>query len=89
MFTIENEFLKVIINAKGAELQSIFHKTHLLEYMWSGDSSFWAKKSPVLFPIVGTLKNDTYFYNNKPYKLGGTALQEIWNLKPINKMPVP
>ena len=70
MFTIENEFLKVIINAKGAELQSIFHKTHLLEYMWSGDSSFWAKKSPVLFPIVGTLKNDTYFYNNKPYKLG-------------------
>src|ERR1700690_1258731 len=70
MFTIENELLKVIINAKGAELQSIFHKTHQLEYMWSGDPAFWAKKSPVLFPIVGTLKNDTYFYNNKPYKLG-------------------
>src|SRR5277367_2713195 len=70
MFTIENEFLKVIISAKGAELQSIFHKTHQLEYMWSGDPAFWAKKSPVLFPIVGTLKNDTYFYNNNPYKLG-------------------
>jgi galactose mutarotase-like enzyme len=69
MFTIENDLLKVSIAAKGAELQSIFHKTLLLEYMWSGDPAFWAKKSPVLFPIVGTLKNDTYFYNNQSYKL--------------------
>jgi galactose mutarotase-like enzyme len=70
MFTIENDLLKVNINAKGAELQSIFHKTHRLEYMWSGDPAFWAKKSPILFPIVGTLKNDEYFYNDKSYKLG-------------------
>jgi len=70
MFTIENDLLKVIINAKGAELQSIFHKAHQLEYMWSGDPAFWAKKSPILFPIVGTLKNDEYFYNDRSYKLG-------------------
>jgi galactose mutarotase-like enzyme len=69
MFSIENEKLKIIINPKGAELQSIFNKEFGIEYMWSGDAAFWAKKSPVLFPIVGTLKNDTYFYNNKPYKL--------------------
>jgi galactose mutarotase-like enzyme len=69
MFSIENEKLKVVINSKGAELQSIFNKEFGIEYMWSGDAAFWAKKSPVLFPIVGTLKNDTYFYNNKPYKL--------------------
>ena len=70
MFTIENEFLKIIIKAKGAELQSIFHKANQLEYLWNGDPAFWSKKSPVLFPIVGTLKNDTYFYKNKLYKLG-------------------
>jgi galactose mutarotase-like enzyme len=70
MHTIENYLLKVSINAKGAELQSIFHKTHQLEYMWNGDPTFWAKRSPILFPIVGTLKNDEYFYNNKSYKLG-------------------
>jgi galactose mutarotase-like enzyme len=70
MFTIENDLLKVSINAKGAELQSIFQKTHQLEYMWSGDPAFWAKKSPILFPIVGTLKNDEYLYNDKAYKLG-------------------
>jgi galactose mutarotase-like enzyme len=38
--------------------------------MWNGDAAFWAKTSPVLFPIVGTLKNDEYFYNDKAYKLG-------------------
>ena len=70
MFTLENELLKICVLGKGAELQSIFHKKNQLEYLWSGDPAFWAKKSPILFPIVGTLKNDRYFYNNKSYILG-------------------
>ena len=69
MATIENEQLKIIISPKGAELQSIFNKQTELEYLWNGDPAFWSKKSPVLFPIVGTLKNDTYYYNDKTYKL--------------------
>jgi galactose mutarotase-like enzyme len=69
MFTIENEYLKVEIHAKGAELQSVYNKKRSLEYMWSGDPAIWGKKSPVLFPIVGTLKRDTYYYDNKGYQL--------------------
>ena len=69
MFSIENDDLVVAINPKGAEIQSIYHKQTKLEYMWSGDPAFWGKKSPILFPIVGTLKNDTYYYEEKPYKL--------------------
>jgi galactose mutarotase-like enzyme len=69
MFTIENQQLKVTIHPKGAELQSIFHKGQELEYMWGGDPAFWGKHSPVLFPIVGTIKEDTYYYENKAYKL--------------------
>jgi len=69
MFTIENEQLKIIISPKGAELQSIFNKQTELEYLWSGDPAFWGKKSPVLFPIVGTLKNDTYYYDGQSYSL--------------------
>ncbi|MBO9574083.1 MAG: aldose 1-epimerase family protein, partial [Chitinophagaceae bacterium] len=38
-------------------------------YLWSGDPAYWAKKSPILFPIVGTLKNNTYYYKDKPYHL--------------------
>ena len=36
MYSIENEHLKIVCRAKGAELQSIFHKQHGIEYLWSG-----------------------------------------------------
>lgn len=69
MITLENDHLKVQVKTKGAELDSIYSKDNNLEYLWSGDAKFWNKKSPILFPIVGTLKQNTYYYNNKPYTL--------------------
>jgi galactose mutarotase-like enzyme len=69
MFTIENQECAVSIHPKGAELQSLYHKAHRQEYMWSGDAAFWGKHSPLLFPIVGTLKDNTYYYQDKPYSL--------------------
>src|SRR4029078_9277093 len=69
MFTIENEWLKVDIVSKGAELKGIYHKKFQLEYMWNADPAFWAKTSPVLFPIIGALKDDSYFYEEKSYTL--------------------
>jgi len=67
---ISNDYLQVSIDTKGAELQNIFNKKTGLEYLWSGDAAFWGKKSPVLFPIVGGLKNNSYTYNNQTYTLG-------------------
>ncbi len=32
-------------------------------------SAYWAKHSPILFPIVGTLKDNTYIYEGKEYHL--------------------
>ena len=69
MFSIENQQIKAVINAKGAELTQLFHKEHELNYLWNGDPAVWGKHSPVLFPIVGTLKNNTYFYNDQSYQL--------------------
>ena len=69
MHTIYNDQLSIEVADKGAELQSIYHQQHNLEYLWSGDPAFWAKKSPILFPIVGGLKNNTYRYKGKEYKL--------------------
>jgi galactose mutarotase-like enzyme len=69
-YTIENNLVKVVIDSKGAELQSLTHKNFDMEYMWSGDPAFWSKKSPVLFPVVGGLKNGSYEYNGQQYKMG-------------------
>lgn len=70
MLSLSNDVLKISVSAKGAELQIIQHTGNGLEYMWSGDPAFWGKKSPVLFPIVGGLKNNTYQYKGKDYSLG-------------------
>ncbi len=69
MITIENEQLKAVISSKGAELQSLLNKATGIEHMWSGDPAFWGKHSPVLFPIVGALKEDTFFYKEVAYHL--------------------
>ena len=69
-----NQILQIEIASKGAELQSIINKETGLEYLWNADPAFWSKKSPVLFPIVGGLKNNTYNYNNKSYQLSRHGL---------------
>jgi galactose mutarotase-like enzyme len=69
MHSISNDLITVQVADKGAELQSIYHNQHELEYMWSGDPAFWAKKSPILFPIVGELKNHAYKYQGNEYQL--------------------
>ena len=87
---LSNEFLSVDISPKGAELQSIFHRKHQLEYLWNADPAFWAKHSPVLFPIVGTLKNNEYSYDGKSYTLGrhGFARDKMFSIESLTKEKV-
>ncbi len=66
---LENNHLIADINKLGAELRSLRSKGTYHEYMWSGDSAYWGKTSPVLFPIVGGLKDDRYRYRGRTYSL--------------------
>ncbi|EMV4606919.1 aldose 1-epimerase family protein [Listeria monocytogenes] len=70
MIKLENEVLLVEMKTAGAELTRIFHKDTGLEYLWNADSEFWGRHSPVLFPTVGRLVEDTYLVDGKPYHLG-------------------
>ncbi|EAD0720681.1 aldose 1-epimerase family protein [Listeria monocytogenes] len=70
MIKLENEVLLVEMKTAGAELTRIFHKDTGLEYLWNADSKFWERHSPVLFPTVGRLVEDTYLVDGKPYHLG-------------------
>lgn len=69
IFNLENDFLKVKINSFGAELSSIIDKNDGYEYIWQGDSRYWSKKAPILFPIVGNLKNGKYKFEKNEYKM--------------------
>ena len=66
--TISNSNLTAQINHFGAELFSLKNSENK-EYIWEGNPAFWGKHSPVLFPIVGTLKNNSFQYKESEYHL--------------------
>lgn len=56
-FQIENEYLRAGFNRKGAECCSLKEKGLEHERIWQADPTIWGRHAPLLFPIVGTLKN--------------------------------
>ena len=70
MVSIQNDCLSIAIDPFGAELKKLYNKNTGVEYMWDGNPAFWNKTSPVLFPIIGSLKNDTCYVEGKPYHMG-------------------
>jgi galactose mutarotase-like enzyme len=90
MIILENEHLIASFSAKGAELQSLKSKVSNTEYIWGADPKFWAKHSPVLFPIVGALKDNKYVYQDQSYELSrhGFAREQDFEVEPVNATEV-
>lgn len=81
--TIGNKNLKVSIKTKGAELTSI--KADATEYLWQGNPEFWNRQSPILFPIVGRLKDHEYTFDGKTYKLPQHGFARDYDFTVVNK----
>jgi len=64
---LKNESLEVLINPQGAELSSL--KFNAQEYLWQGDARYWGGRAPILFPIVGALKDGHMSHNDKQYAM--------------------
>jgi len=83
MHTIKNNKLEVTIKTKGAELASL--KTHAMEFIWQANPDVWFRHAPILFPIVGRLKDHEYIYENKTYKMTQHGFTRDTNFKVIKK----
>lgn len=68
MVELRNEQISITVSEKGAELQSI-KDANCKEYLWQGDPAFWPRRSPILFPIVCSVNNDTYQAEGQEYHL--------------------
>lgn len=68
MKTLTDNILTVEVSDHGAELQSI--RKGSVEYLWQGDPAYWGRRSPVLFPIVGSVWEKKYRVDGKEYELG-------------------
>lgn len=66
MHEISNGLIKVGVNTFGAELEYI--KVNNINILWKRND-LWGAQSPVLFPIIGALKDGYYFYEGKRYEI--------------------
>ena len=84
MELLKNEQLQIVVSEHGAELQSILDAEGK-EYLWQGDSKYWGRRSPILFPIVCGLWDDCYRLDGYEYKMARHGFARDLDFKLINK----
>jgi galactose mutarotase-like enzyme len=65
--TLQSDGISATIQADGAELCSL-KKRARLELLWQAGPA-WPRHSPILFPIVGRLKNDEMRHRGKTFPM--------------------
>ena len=70
MIAIRNSAFSARISEKGAELKSLVELSTGREYIWHGDPAWWNGSAPVLFPVIGGLRDGAYTFEGRQYKLG-------------------
>ncbi len=67
-FKISNQYLELVVSSHGAEKQSLINKKNNINYLRDVDN-YWNRHAPLLFPIVGKLRDLKTFINNKEYSM--------------------
>jgi len=73
MIRIESPLLAAQINPLGAELSSL-RDAGGRELMNPADPAYWTAKAPLLFPIVGGLRDDRYWLGERSYEMARHGL---------------
>lgn len=66
---LSNGIIEVHISSVGAEIQSLRRVSAPHEYLWQGDAAFWNRRSPILFPICGTLWQQKALIQGRDYEI--------------------
>ena len=83
MQNLENGVLAIEVSEHGAELQSI--RKGDVEYLWQGDPAYWGRRSPVLFPIVGSVWEKRYRVGGKEFELGQHGFARDMDFQLVSK----
>jgi galactose mutarotase-like enzyme len=79
---LQNGAFAAKISETGAELKSLARLGTGTEYIWPGDPAWWTGSAPILFPVVGGLRNGSYTHGGRLYRLGnhGFARTSLFTL---------
>lgn len=85
-YQLRNQGLTLKISSTGAEMKSLKDNKTNQEYLWCGDSAYWGRTSPVLFPIVGNYREKESVFEGKTYSMSqhGFARDMEFNLESQN-----
>ena len=79
---ISNKDITACFKTLGAELTSL-RTSNGNEYLWQADPAYWTGQSPLLFPVIGGLPDDSYTLNDKTYQMQkhGFARKADWHIE--------
>lgn len=67
IYTIQSETASATIDSLGAQLSSL--QKNGVEYIWQKDPAFWSSSAPILFPVVGRLRDNLLRVDGKTYPM--------------------
>lgn len=85
IFTLKNDFLTITAHKHGGELHSIKSNKDNTEFLWNGNPEYWKYHAPVLFPIVGKVKDGKYKVDGETYELPQHGLARVREFEMINQ----
>lgn len=85
--TLTNDLLTVDIASHGAELQNIVNNRTQHRYLWQGDKAFWGRRSPVLFPIVGSVWDGRFVMDGNEYPMSQHGFARDRDFTPVADAP--
>lgn len=81
-YLLQNNFIALKVRDTGAEMTSLINRVTGLEYLWQAGEA-WPKQAPVLFPVVGQLKENSYLYEGSGYALDRHGFARSRIFKPV------
>lgn len=80
-YTLSNASLTAAVRTRGGELVSLRDRSGT-QYIWQGDPAFWSGQNPILFPIVGSLRQGRVDINGQSFEMArhGFARQSDFTL---------
>lgn len=85
MICLENKNFLVEISSFGAELKKFENKALKKNFIWNANPIVWNRSSPILFPIIGELKDGYFQHDNQKYLLSKHGFARDRNFEIILK----
>jgi galactose mutarotase-like enzyme len=83
---LRSKGLSAAIHPLGAQLLAL-RDPEGRDLMWNGDPTVWSGRAPILFPIVGTLVDDTYRLSGSTYHLSRHGFARTKNFSLLGATP--